>query len=639
MNYNLRSNLRAILLMIFVLFINVLASIYILQHQTISSIRMISEDIERDLVVSNIASAERRIEILKLIGQPGLYLEIHGFTNPNKIEKTCLSKYTLPVLVDGVELANITNCLALDNILLTVIHSPSVISLHFATFLLILLFWIIRLRFQQVSIEIKKNQAVADISRQVAHDIRSPLSALMMLTNSFDSVPEEKRLIIRGSIQRINDIANDLLIKSKNINSEFQVDSDFTKKIKLINDSSRNSLLNIQPELIPSIVDLILSEKRIQFRDKISIEIISNFNQCYADFALVDAMEIKRVISNLINNSVEAFNYKNGKILVSITSDTNIIKIIINDNGKGMPENILKKLGEKGISYGKIGSYSGSGLGIYHAKKCIENLRGQFEISSVVGIGTTISISLPKTKAPEWFVEKIIFKPNTQIISVDDDLSIHQIWKERLKSINSIKYFITLLCFTSAEEFLNYMKSKKDDISLNTIFFVDYELLNQNVTGLDLIENLNLGHKAILVTSHYEEFAIRNRCANAGVKIIPKGMAGFVPLSIEKTKNHFHAILIDDDELIHLTWKMVALEKNKSIQLFKTKEEFLAMADEIDFKTPIYIDVHLGNNVNGIEVAKDIYKFGFLKIFLATGYSSLEKPSFIEAIVGKEPQI
>jgi len=491
------------------------------------------------------------------------------------------------------------------------------------------------------NLQMKTKAVFSDLARQVAHDIRSPLSALTMLSDAFNSVPEEKRLIIRGAIQRINDIANDLLQKSKEKATESHDIPQQAQKTNSVDNLSKTHTLKTQIELTPAVVDLIVSEKRIQYRDKIDVEIISDFSNSYGDFVEINANELKRVLSNLINNSVEAFLDAKGKVMVSIQSDNSNVSIIVRDNGRGIPEHILAKLGEKGVSHGKEGTASGSGLGIYHAKQSVESFIGKFEIQSKRGLGTTITMNFPKAAVPNWFVEKLVLKTNMHVISLDDDLSIHQIWKGRLQSLNADSSGITHLSFTSGQEFKNYVESHANDKSIQKIYLVDFELLNQNMTGLDLIEDLGLGNrtnKAVLVSSRYEESTIRNRCAKIGVKLIPKGMAGFVPIEIEKPKEKYDALLIDDDDLIHMTWQIVAKDKNKTIKLLKTEAEFLAIASEVDPATPVYIDVHLAENVNGIEVAKRIYELGFLQVYLATGYTEIQKPSFIEAIVGKEPK-
>lgn len=65
------------------------------------------------------------------------------------------------------------------------------------------------------------------IFRQVSHDIRSPLSALTMLTDRLSSLPEESRILLRSSVNRINDIANQLLSRSKDSNTQYHYDKIF----------------------------------------------------------------------------------------------------------------------------------------------------------------------------------------------------------------------------------------------------------------------------------------------------------------------------------------------------------------------------------------------------------------------------
>lgn len=56
------------------------------------------------------------------------------------------------------------------------------------------------------------------------------------------------------------------------------------------------------------------------------------------------------------------------------------------------------------------------------------------------------------------------------------------------------------------------------------------QLLGQNENGLDLIESLQLGSRAILVSSRFEEKAIVDRVKWLDVKMIPKGLAHIVPI-------------------------------------------------------------------------------------------------------------
>jgi signal transduction histidine kinase len=475
--------------------------------------------------------------------------------------------------------------------------------------------------YQEMLLKTEKEAALAKMASQVSHDIRSPLAALNLILGSLTQVSEEKRVLIRSAVQRINDIANQLLEVGK---------------------KQRNQSMLAAPSkwpvvLLSSVIDYLLSEKRVQFREKANIQIEGDLNQGYGLFSKCDPNEIKTVLSNLINNSIEAFVNETGKVTVSISDHRGQVTIMIQDNGKGIPKHILDKLGQQGVSHGKEGTQSGSGLGVFHAKQTIEALNGHFTIQSKLGQGTTITISLPKAESPKWFVDKIELAHFDQVVALDDDISIHGIWRGRLSSINSEASGISMMSFTSGADFKSWVLDQPSDVLARTKFLIDYELLNQVKTGLDLIEELKI--QATLVTSRYEEKDIITKCESLGVGIIPKGMAGLVPLKIKALKIKYDAVLIDDDSLVHQVWNMAASEKNKLLRCFFNFEDFLKEADDLDRSTEIYVDANLGDGIRGEVVASRIFALGFKGIFIATGYAPDEivtNPS-IKGVVGKEP--
>ncbi len=241
-------------------------------------------------------------------------------------------------------------------------------------------------------------KASFDIAQQVSHDIRSPLSALSMIIGTLKEIPEEKRLLIRNATQRINDIANDLLQKGKEDHSP-------------VASSSTNVIPTTSTEFIPVIIDILVSEKRMQFREHSGLEIEVDLKDSFGSFAQINSNELKRVISNLVNNAVEAFQNHQGRITVGVrkitAANNQKVEIFVKDNGRGIPKHILEKLGQMGVTHGKEGTQSGSGLGVYHAKKTAESFGGTFEIDSVEGKGTTIRIILPLAEPPTWFANKI----------------------------------------------------------------------------------------------------------------------------------------------------------------------------------------------------------------------------------------
>lgn len=482
--------------------------------------------------------------------------------------------------------------------------------------------------------EAKRINAIANekmlLAQQVSHDIRSPLAALNMVIGTLGGIPEDKRILIRNAAQRINDISNDLLETSKKTGSYSSQETQETRVPQLTN------------EFIPALVDTLVSEKRMQFREHIGIEIEIDLKNSFGAFAMVNREEIKRIISNLINNSVEAFENFNGRIGVCVCKFTEnekaFVAISVVDNGKGIPDLVLQRIGQYGNTHGKEGGQSGTGLGIFHAKKAIENLGGQFCIKSREGNGTTVTIVLPASDVPAWCNRGIDLSNIKTLVSLDDDNSIHHLWQERINSLGI--GFVGHVKFQSGDAFDKFVRLEKDKIE-TCLFLIDYELLNQPRNGLELINDLDIASQSVLVTSRYEEAHIQKQALISGVKILPKSLSGVVPFKIKTVDYFYDWVLLDDDELVHLMWKFAADEGNKKFLGFRNPKELFDGLQHFSLEQKIYIDSQLADGRRGEDIARELHDGGFKNIYLATGnspelYTDL---TFLRGVVGKQPPI
>ena len=359
---------------------------------------------------------------------------------------------------------------------------------------------------------VAKDQADASVGKvaaQVAHDIRSPLSALEMVASMVPELAEDKRIIIRSATGRIRDIANDLIEKSRS------------------KDDGRTSVRD-EPksvQLLSSLVDSLITEKRIQYRSRIGIEIKAPLEEpAYGLFSKIQPNSFKRVLSNLVNNAVEAVGETGEVRVVSAQEGMNIV-LEVQDTGPGMSADVLAKLGEKGFSFGKQG---GLGLGVHHARQVVESWCGALSVRSELGKGTTLRLVLKPCESPAWFLPSLALSEKTRVVVLDDDTSVHQIWDRRLRSV--VSEVIHLSTPDQLRRWVDEAANLED-----VIFLVDYELIGHLETGLDLIEELALGAQGILVTSRYEEKGITDRCNKLQCRLIPKTLARLIPLSIEQT--------------------------------------------------------------------------------------------------------
>ena len=317
----------------------------------------------------------------------------------------------------------------------------------------------------------------------------------------------EQRTLMRSAVQRITDITNSL-------HNKRQIASKVTEE-------------KIESVMISSLVDSLVSEKRVQVRDRKDIHIEANLEKSYGLFSRVNPIELKRVISNLINNSIESFDGSSHHIYVTLERVNNMIEIRIEDDGKGIPKEIIDRIGQQGFSFGKeLIPNSGTGLGISHAIKALELFNGSFAIQSELNRGTVVTLKLPQYEVPAWFIEKIELKHVDGVIVLDDDQSIYDLWREKFSRYSRK---LDLQHFSSGELFRNFYLQRNEDFS-QKLFLFDYELLNQQVTGLDLIEQLSLARQAVLVTSYYDDPVIVKKCRAIGLRIIPKSIVPFVPM-------------------------------------------------------------------------------------------------------------
>lgn len=216
-------------------------------------------------------------------------------------------------------------------------------------------------------------QASSDLAKQLAHDIRSPLSTLNSIKKRIEIAnPEVSRLLFL-TIERINEIAETMLNKNR---------------------VGANKHHNSQPIAINDLISDIVFEKSAQFFNDSRIKIETLLEDSLDVKINVDSTELKRAISNLINNSIDSFEGKGGALIIQTKVFPDIVTIILQDNGCGIPAEIINRIGEKGFTHGKE---RGNGLGLSHAKVTLKTFGGDLKISSTLHVGTQVEMILPRS--------------------------------------------------------------------------------------------------------------------------------------------------------------------------------------------------------------------------------------------------
>ena len=482
-------------------------------------------------------------------------------------------------------------------------------------------------------IELAQAEKISKVATQVAHDIRSPLEMFKGLKDELSLLPESSRRRIQLGINRIEEITFNLLKNHK-----------VSSKVYTVHKS----------EEILSILEGILTEKSIEFRGCEKILIEESFNpHSYGLFSLIDRGNLKSIISNLINNSVDAFEGNAGRVSLRLYSKDNQNIIEILDNGSGISEDLAMNLFTKGFTTKK----NGNGLGLYNAKQDIEAAGGTLTFTTDLGKGTTFTITLPKSEAPSTFIDAILTEKYERIIVLDDDPAFHEVWSKRLEGLESKVEHIY-----SVKE----MFSKYQALHPKILLLSDFELMDNEFDGIDIIQKFQHADHSVLVTARFEEQAIQDRCFENGIKLLPKSLVNYVKViksqSEHSSLNLFESaaekssfypkgeeagieskkspiVLIDDDKFVHINWSLICKKIGLDLHVFYSIDDFLKLAHTFDKGTRIYIDSHLGDGIQGEFESEQIFNLGFDNLFLTTGYQKedINKPSWIKEIYSKGP--
>lgn len=487
---------------------------------------------------------------------------------------------------------------------LNIIHSISMLQAGLGAFVLLLIAnQIIRLRnswelIYKKEFELESDAKLGKQAAQLAHDIRSPLEALKSAKDEIAKLPEMERMSISLAIGRIEEIAYNLLLMRKNHKTHGKGHTH-----------------------VKSILWQIVQEKKMQFRNypELSFSFISD-RESFTTFSGMGSETLKRIISNILDNSAEAIKYR-GEVKIELSTHHQSFRIEVSDNGSLIPEQVLKNIFEKGFTT----KGHGNGLGLHHAKKEIEASKGTiaFEHNGK----TVVSINLPLEEKSKTLATEIDLAQIKRIIILDDDSSIHQVWKKKFQNFN-----VELEHFYKAFNLL----SLYNEIPQDCLLLSDYELLGEEINGIDCINKLHSAPNSILVTARADEVQILKACEQYGIKILPKSVAN--DINIIESEPFKRAVLIDDDEFTLRAWKMAAKKENIELSTFACVSDFMNVAKNFSFQTPIYIDSDLGNNQKGEVLSENIFKMGYSELFLATGYhpEDIDKPAWIKEVLGKK---
>jgi signal transduction histidine kinase len=338
---------------------------------------------------------------------------------------------------------------------------------------------------------------------QVAHDIRSPLSALDAALTTLNAVEEEPRRLIKSSLSRIKGITESLLDRNKVLS-----------RLKERTSTSIHAT-EIRPSHLYPLIEAVLAEQRIRLlkRPAVTLKVVypRNLLLAYAD---VNAFEFTRALSNLINNAVQSLDGQ-GLVRLSLLITERTIEIRILDNGCGIPKSVLPSIGTFGFSYKKE---AGSGLGMHHAKKFANESGGTLTIVSKDNRGTLVRMILPRIALHPVFATSLSIHHDSQILVVSDNVEFHNIFEDCFRSYQMAISRDRVIHIYGSHEYAAFAERKSATGEI--LLLLDHKFAKNHDGGSLTSQELGEGVNTILVTRGQVDDELLTICSKHEFKIL-----------------------------------------------------------------------------------------------------------------------
>ena len=221
----------------------------------------------------------------------------------------------------------------------------------------------------------EREQAWREMAKQVAHEIKNPLTPMRLTVQSFQRKFDANDPNLN---QKLNDYTKTLIQQIDTMSAVASAFSNFASM-----PAQQNENLNVI-DVVELALD-IFNEDFIVFESE-KEEIITK----------LDRTQLIRIITNLVKNAIQSIAEEQAEklVLVTVKEAADDVLIIVKDNGFGIETENIEHIFEPKFTT----KNSGMGLGLGIIKNIIENYKGTITFETELGKGTTFTVSLPIIK-------------------------------------------------------------------------------------------------------------------------------------------------------------------------------------------------------------------------------------------------
>ncbi|QHI37326.1 Sporulation kinase A [Kordia antarctica] len=218
----------------------------------------------------------------------------------------------------------------------------------------------------------EREQAWREMAKQVAHEIKNPLTPMRLSVQSFQRKfdPEDPKIH-----QKVDEYSKTLIQQIDTMSSIASAFSNFAKM-----PAQQNEMLNVV-EITRLAMDIFNEDYiNVSFEEQ---EIVAKF----------DRTQLIRVITNLVKNATQAIpTDRKPRIDVRVFQENENVTITVKDNGIGITKENMRKIFEPKFTT----KTSGMGLGLGMVKNIVETYKGSITFTSEENEGTTFIVTFPK---------------------------------------------------------------------------------------------------------------------------------------------------------------------------------------------------------------------------------------------------
>jgi signal transduction histidine kinase len=222
---------------------------------------------------------------------------------------------------------------------------------------------------------IERMATIGETAAMIGHDLRNPLQVLLCMVYLAKDEIKSGRLSGEGQKLSFEEILDSIEESADYMNKIVSDVQDYARPMKL--DLVETEISYFLREALFTII--------IPDNVRINVQIEDNMPR-----VLIDQEKMKRVIINLINNSLNAM-LEGGLIEISVIHTKDRIKILIKDTGIGIPDENMPQIFKPLFTTRS----KGVGLGLSVCKRMMDAMGGNISIKSEVGKGTEASVEIP----------------------------------------------------------------------------------------------------------------------------------------------------------------------------------------------------------------------------------------------------